>query len=133
MTITVTTQRDGSLRQQARIHDVAELAVDAPRVVGGDESAPDPHDYFDLSLGACKAMTALMYARRKGLPVETITATVERDASGEAQGQYRLTVTLSFTGIHDPETKNRLLAIADRCPIQRLMTVSDVEITTRSA
>ncbi|OLO11456.1 peroxiredoxin [Chromohalobacter japonicus] len=133
MTITVITQRDGSLRQQATVREFSALVVDAPREVGGDESAPDPHDYFDLSLGACKAMTALMYARRKQLPVETITATVERDASDEARGHYRLTVTLAFEGIDDPETLNRLLEIADCCPIQRLMTVSDVDITTRRA
>ncbi|WP_281506021.1 hypothetical protein [Chromohalobacter nigrandesensis] len=42
-------------------------------------------------------------------------------------------MTLAFQGIDNPETLNRLLEIADRCPIQRLMTASDVNITTRPA
>ncbi|WP_148254035.1 OsmC family protein [Aidingimonas lacisalsi] len=130
MTITVVSQQDGRYRQRVQLDGFDDLFVDAPRWVGGEESAPDPHDYFDLSLGACKAITAQMYARRKGWPLTGVTAVVERDESKEREGLYRLSVTLRFEGIDDPEQLARLAELSDRCPIHRLMTDSTVEVTT---
>lgn len=130
MTIVVnSTDRDG-LRQRVEIAGFEALFLDAPEIVGGEESAPDPHDHFDLALGACKAITAQMYARRKGWPLEGVNVVVERDEREERHGIYRLAVHLDFLGIDDPQRVARLAEIADRCPIHRLMTTSRVEITT---
>lgn len=130
MTISVqSVDRDG-LRQQVEIEGFEALFLDAPKIVGGENSAPDPHDHLDLSLGACKAITAQMYARRKGWPLEGVSVTVTRDDSQERHGIYRLDVTLDFQGILDAEQRARLTEISDRCPIHRLITTSQVEITT---
>lgn len=131
MGITVITEREGHLRQRVELERFDDLYVDAPAVVGGDESAPDPHDYFDLSLGACKAITAQMYARRKGWPLSGVTARLVRDDRDERRGIYRLDVSLTFHGIVDPVQAARLTEISERCPIQRLVTEATVEITTR--
>ena len=133
MTITVISSDGHSLRQRVELEHFDDLFVDAPTVVGGDESAPDPHDYFDLALGACKAITARMYARRKQWPLNGVTATVTRDDSEERRGRYYLEVSLTFEGIDDPEQRQRLLEISDRCPIQRLMTDATVEIRSQLA
>nr|WP_163503252.1 OsmC family protein [Halomonas socia] len=131
MPITVISQQAGTLRQRAELEGFEDLYVDAPRIVGGEESAPDPHDYFDLSLGACKAITAQMYAQRKGWALSGVTAVVSRDERDERRGLYRLEVALTFHGVDDPERLARLTEISDRCPIHRLMTSATVEITTR--
>ncbi len=131
MSITVISERDGKYRQRAVIDGFGDLFVDSPKIVGGDESAPDPHDYFDLSLAACKAITAQMYAYRKEWPLEGVTATVRRDERDERHGVYRLDVLLSFHGDLDDTQLARLTEISNRCPIHRLMTTSTVEITTR--
>ena len=47
---------------------------------------PDPHDYFDTALGGCKALTLMVYAQRKGLPLESVGVDVVRDASEERKG-----------------------------------------------
>lgn len=130
MTIVVTSVDREGLRQRAEIEGFEDLFVDAPPIVGGEGSAPDPHDYLDLALGACKAITARMYARRKGWPLEKVSVTVTRDDSQERHGVYRLDVALDFHGIDDAERRARLLEISDRCPIQRLVTTSRVEIAT---
>ena len=130
MTIVVTSEDRNGLRQRAEIESFEELFVDAPPIVGGEGSAPDPHDYLDLALGACKAITARMYARRKEWPLEKVSATVLRDDSRERHGLYRLDITMEFQGIDDPEQRARLLEIADRCPIQRIVTTSEVQINT---
>ena len=49
---------------------------------GGEDSAPSAHDYFDASLAACKALTAVWFARRNGIPLERVESHVERDAGG---------------------------------------------------
>ncbi|QJQ96681.1 MULTISPECIES: OsmC family protein [Halomonadaceae] len=127
MAIFIVSQRDGKFRQRVEVTGFEALFVDAPAIVGGGESAPDPHDYFDLSLGACKAITAQMYAYRKGWPLEGVTVTVTRD---ERRGVYRLEVSMQFHGIADPDQLTRLTEISDHCPIHRLMTSATVEITT---
>ncbi|NVN56119.1 OsmC family protein [bacterium Scap17] len=140
MSIEVISRRSGSFVQRVQIASFDELLVDVPAVVGGDESAPDPHDYFDLSLGACKSITVQMYARRKGLPLAGITTTVDRDDSDERRGsdsEYRLTVSMQFLAEEghelDPETRARLIEISERCPIHRLMTSTRVSVTSREA
>ena len=140
MSIEVISRRSGSFVQRVQVASFDELLVDVPAVVGGDESAPDPHDYFDLSLGACKSITVQMYARRKGLPLEGIITTVDRDDSDERRGsnsEYRLTVSMQFLAEEghemDAETRARLIEISERCPIHRLMTSTRVSVTSREA
>ncbi|TFH86162.1 OsmC family peroxiredoxin [Billgrantia azerbaijanica] len=130
--IAVTSERNRVFRQRVELDGFDELYVDVPEAYGGEDSAPDPHDYFDLSLGACKAITAQMYAQRKQWPLAGVSVTVNRDDSEERKGRYRLEVVMSFHGIDDPEQLARLEEISDKCPIHRLMTSATVEITTRT-
>ena len=132
MTISIRSLRDGKLRHSAKIHSFDELLVDVPEAFGGDGSAPDPHDYFDVSLGACKAITARMYAQRKGWALDAVSVVVTRDERDERKGVYRLDVAMTFHGVDDPERLARLEEISDKCPIHRLMTTSRVEVTTRT-
>ena len=131
-TIEVVSERNHIYRQRVELDGFDDLFVDVPEAYGGEGSAPDPHDYFDLSLGACKAITSQMYARRKKWPLTGISVTVNRDDSQERHGTYRLDVAMTFHGIADPEQRARLEEISHKCPIHRLMTTSTVEGTTRT-
>lgn len=133
MTIHIHSVKDGKLSQKAQIESFDELLVDVPTAFGGEGYAPDPHDYFDLSLGACKAITSRMYAQRKGWPLEGVSVVVRRDESQERHGVYRLDIELTFHGDLDDTQRNRLEEISHNCPIKRLMTTSTVEITTRQS
>ncbi|MBE0464142.1 MAG: OsmC family protein [Halomonadaceae bacterium] len=130
--ITVISQRNHAFRQRVEVDSLEALYADVPEVVGGEGSAPDPHDYFDIALGTCKAITVQMYAKRKQWPLTAITVTVQRDDSQEAKGTYKLNVVLTLHGITDPEQRARLEDISHRCPIQRLMTQSTIDITTQT-
>jgi putative redox protein len=132
-TIQVISERNRVFRQRVTLDGFEDLYADVPEAYGGEDSAPDPHDYFDLSLGACKAITAQMYARRKQWPLDAVSVTVKRDDSEERQGLYRLEVVMVFHGIEDPAQRARLEEISDRCPIHRLMTSASVEVATRTA
>src|SRR3984885_2365810 len=80
---------------------------------GGEASGPSPHDLYDAALGACTALTVLWYAKRKNIPVEDITVSVERDASQERAGIYRLSTVLTLTGDLSPEQRQELLRTAE--------------------
>lgn len=120
------------LQQQIEIGS-HQLLGDVSREMGGDDAGPDPHDLFDAALGTCKAMTLLLYARQRGLPLQGIDVNVERDDSEERAGNYRLIVELSLKGPLNDAQRQQLLRIADKCPIHKLMTSTDIQVETRLA
>lgn len=107
------------------------LHSDVSVELGGAGSAPDPHDLFDAALGACKALTLALYAKQRGLPLEGLDVKLNRDDSQERQGIYRLDVELTLHGALDDAQRQQLLRIADKCPIHKLMTSSEVQVSTQ--
>ena len=75
-----------------------EWVVDGTAAEGGDDTGPNPHDLYDAALGSCKALTVLWYARRKGIPVNDVRTVIERDASAERAGTYRLAARMQISG-----------------------------------
>ncbi len=108
------------------------LRADVGPAIGGTDSAPGPHDYFDAALAACKTLTATWYAKRHAIPLERVEAHVERDDSEERRGKYRLKVRLAFHGPLSDEQRGALQRAVAACPIHKLMTTTDVEIETIS-
>jgi len=106
------------------------LTTDLTPKEGGEGSGPGPHDLYDAALGACKALTVLWHAKRRGIPVEGIEVSVERDAGQERAGIYRLSTTLTLTGALSLEQREELLRVAQKCPVHKLMTEVTTEIST---
>ncbi|HXE66406.1 MAG TPA: OsmC family protein [Rhodanobacteraceae bacterium] len=104
--------------------------ADVGREDGSTDSAPSPHDYFDSALASCKALTALWYAKRRGIPLERVATRVERDDHAEREGKYRLRVHLDFQGTLTDEQRALLRRAADNCPIHKLMTRAEIEVET---
>ena len=123
MTVTVNTVSAEGLRHSVQIDD-HELFADAPTTAGGEGSAPEPHDYFDAALGACKALTLKMYAKKKDIPLTGVGVEVKRDNSQEQKGKYALHVKLTLKGVLTDAQREELHRVADRCPIHKLMTTS---------
>ena len=107
----------------------SDVSVDA----GGSGAAPSPHDIFDAALGACKALTLALYAKQRQLPLTGVDVQINRDTSEERQGVYRLDVSLDLQGELDDSQRQQLLRVADKCPIHKLMTSSEVQISTQLA
>jgi putative redox protein len=106
------------------------VSVDGTLEEGGSDAGPSPHDLYDAAVSACKALTVIWYARRKGIPVDDVQVTTERDASEERQGTYRLAATLHLGGELSAGQREELLAVAQKCPVHKLMTAVTTEITT---
>jgi putative redox protein len=106
------------------------LTTDLGVANGGEGSGPTPHDLYDAALGACEALTTLLYAKRRNIPVEGIEVAVERDAGQERTGIYRLSTKLTLTGTLSAAQREDLLRVARLCPIHKLMTEVTTEIST---
>ncbi len=132
MTIRIVRDQSAPMRHEVFIGR-NRIAVDGSVEEGGEGSGPNPHDLYDTALGACKALTVLWYANRKGIPVEGIEVLVERDASQERAGTYRLSAELALTGNLTAAQREELLRVASKCPVHKLMTEVKTEITTTLA
>jgi putative redox protein len=106
------------------------FVADEPASVGGADTGPTPYDYLLGALGACTAMTLRMYANRKGWPLEAATVRL-RDARShaadcencekQAVGIRRIERQIELKGPLTDEQRERLVAIADRCPIKQTL------------
>lgn len=133
MSITVSTESSDSYRQQIKVDDTFELVTDMPKASGGEGTAPEPHDYFDTALGACKALTVTHYARQNDIPLTGVTVEVSHDGSKESEGIYTLSVKLTLRGALTDDQRAALKRVADRCPLHKLMTTAEVSIETHLA
>jgi putative redox protein len=129
MSITVTRDLSQPMRHVVQLRD-HQFAVDGTVEEGGNDSGPSAHDLYDAALGSCKALTMVWYAKRKGIPLEDVKVTVERDASEERQGVYRLATKLHLGGDLTEDQRQALLTVASKCPVHKLMTTVTTEITT---
>lgn len=105
------------------------LLTDVQEAEGGDAMAPDPHALLDGALGACTALTLKMYAARKGWALDGADVVITHE---ESPGQYRLHRTVTLRGGLTDEQRSRLLEIANKCPIHRILS-GDIVIATELA
>jgi len=129
MSIQLQRKPGAPLAQTVRIRNHL-LVADATVAEGGGDEGPSPHDLYDAALGACKAATVMWFARKKGIAVDDVRTEVVSDASQERSGVYKLSTRLVISGnISDAEFA-QLAAVAEKCPVHKLMTSVTTEITT---
>lgn len=129
MSIRLRSKPEALLAQTVQIRQ-HQLTTDISTTDGGADDGPDPHDLYDAAVGACKALTLMWYARKKGMDVSHVDTRVERDASAERQGVYKLATIVSIQGAVSDEELAQLNAVASKCPVHKLMTSVTTEIST---
>ena len=115
--------------------------ADEPTSFGGNDFGPSPYQYLSAALAACTAMTIQMYARRKKWEVSNVTVHVNYskehaqdcdNCEAESAKIDTLKKDISFEGPLSEEQRNRLLEIADKCPVHRTLQSETQIITKRS-
>jgi putative redox protein len=106
------------------------LIADEPIKDGGTDQGPTPYDLLVAALGACTAMTLRMYAERKGWPLTNAIVRLRHGRSyGEDDRQCetapmridQIDREIELHGELTDEQRERLLEIADRCPVHRTL------------
>lgn len=115
------------------------FAADEPESVGGADTGPTPYQLLSAALGACTSMTMRLYADRKEWPLERAAVVVRHDKihakdceecetrEGKVDEFVR---EIELTGPLDGEQRQRLLEIAEKCPVHRTLH-SEVTVKTR--
>ncbi len=111
--------------QQQVIAGQHHLIADEPASMGGADAGPAPFDFIMSGLGACTSMTLRMYAERKELPLTRVSVELSHDKL-EIDGVQRDRITRHITleGDLSPEQRQRLLEIANKCPVHRALSQS---------
>ncbi|HYB94078.1 MAG TPA: OsmC family protein [Vicinamibacterales bacterium] len=105
------------------------LRADEPLEKGGGDTGPAPHELLLAALGSCTAMTLKMYADRKGWALKDVHITLNAQTS---EAGFEITRQLSLHGELDAEQRQRLIEIADKCPVHRTL-LGDIIIRTAPA
>jgi uncharacterized OsmC-like protein len=136
-TVVVRETQHGRFQQEITVGRHRFLA-DEPIDVGGLDSGPGPYDLLLAALGACTAMTLRLYAERKALPLERVMVALSHDKIHAAdcaecetkEGMIdRIERAITLRGALDAAQRQRLMEIADKCPVHRTLT-SEVDIRT---
>lgn len=110
--------------------------ADEPKAYGGGNKGMSPYGFVSAGLGACTSMTIRMYARRKGWPLDHVRVDVSHEKvhaqdaggnSGERIDGFKRAITLE--GDLTADQRQKLLEIADKCPVHRTLERAN-QVTT---
>ena len=102
--------------------------ADEPEAYGGTNKGMTPYGFLAAGLGACTSMTIRMYARRKGWPLTHVSVDITHDkvhgqdaGTGEDTKIDGFSRVIRLEGNLDSDQRQRLLEIADKCPVHRTL------------
>lgn len=112
--------------------DSREFVIDEPSSFGGDDAGPDPYTLLLAALGGCTSMTVSMYARRKKWNLERVRVRLsqkrvhakdcETCLTKDDSYVHQINVSVELEGDLSEEQRERLLEIAQKCPIKKTLT-----------
>ncbi len=114
------------------------MIADETAEVGGNDCGPQPHDFLLAGLGACTSMTLKMYAERKGIPLEEVRVHLSRrkikaadcpDCTTTEGEVEEMTREITLVGDLDAATRQKLLEIANKCPVHKTLT-GEIKVRT---
>jgi len=126
----VVARRKEGLAQEVEFEGGREIVVDEPVAVGGADSGPSPTQLLAASLAGCTAITLELYADRKDWDLSGLEVEVDFASEGSAPSAFE--VVLRLPDGFDDEQRERLLAIAGKCPVHKVLaTAASIAVSDR--
>jgi putative redox protein len=117
MSLTATARSiPGTLRQDVLVDGRFHLTTDQPVQVGGEDTAPAPHELFPAALAACISSTLVVYSRTKDWDLGEVTVDVDYDHKAVPR---RFEIDIRLGGELDADQLKRLEKVAAACPLRR--------------
>ncbi len=105
------------------------IYADEPEALGGTDEGMTPGALLLASLGSCTAITIRMYADRKQISLDSIKIELSICPEDEMDKSTTITRKIELKGNLDDQQRERLMKIADKCPIHKLLT-NPIKIST---
>lgn len=125
----VIVRSDFSLRNDIQIGE-HRLIADEPLEAGGSNLGPTPYDLVAAGLGGCTSMTMHVVAKRENIPLTGVEVSVSSDriyakdcvdCTSSSGYIHRFTVVIKLMGNLTTEQRDRMLAVARRCPVAKTL------------
>ena len=113
--------------QQKLVIGEFQLLADVEVASGGTNTGPSPHEYLAAALASCTSMTLKMYAGRKSMNLSNVIVTVHVERESDIE---KFTRDIQLFGELAEEEKQRLLEIANKCPIHKALS-GEIQIKTQ--
>jgi putative redox protein len=97
------------------------LLMDEPKNVGGNDLGPDPFSTLLASLAGCTLSTLRMYIDRKGWDIPEINISLNMAQETDTELTTTISRTISFPNTIEEDIKSRLLIIAEKCPVSKIL------------
>ena len=104
------------------------IISDEPESSGGKDLGFAPKELLASSLAACTCITLRMYANRKGWNLTDVKVEVSFETDS-LENKFKIVRDIQLLGNLDEDQQARLLIIANKCPIHKILT-NPIEITT---
>jgi putative redox protein len=105
------------------------IYADEPEDMGGTDEGMIPGALLLASLGSCTAITLKMYADRKQIPLESVRIHLTICREEEMSASTKISRKIEFTGNLTEQQRNRMIDIADKCPIHKMLS-NPIQIDT---
>lgn len=96
------------------------LVMDEPKSIDGQDLGPDPYTTLLASLAACTLSTLRMYINRKEWDIPVIKVSLNMV---QVQNPVHTTIKreIIFPNLVDSDMKERLISIAKKCPVSKIL------------
>jgi putative redox protein len=98
------------------------ILADEPTDLGGTDAGFTPTELLASSLAACTSITLRMYANRKGWDLQQVNVNINLQAGNASNPTSTFNREITLTGNLDEQQRERLLEVANACPVHKILT-----------